>query len=610
MAQGGFQVEELARMNFEGGVAITGDDWNYDKLVNRTLELLQEENVTIFEAAFLYNGLFIRVDILNKVGYNVQLIEVKAKSIREGSHTSFISNKGKLVTGWIPYLYDVAFQKYVIQESFPDWHVKAFFMLANKDAIASVDGLNQMFRITKKSKLRTGIIKPENLKLQDLGEPLLSKILIDDEMNLIFDKNPVDANRTFEELIDCYKSHYASDTKIFTEIGVQCKACQFQVKDSDTLKSGLHECWSHQLGISEERVDRPKVYDVSNLRAANLMLEGKYFIEDLTENDINLGVLPGKISPTERQYIQIEKVKENDTSPYFEMDGLRDELKTWQFPLNFIDFETSAVALPFTKGRRPYEQIAFQYSHHIVYEDGSIEHFSQYLNTTIGEFPNYGFIRSLKKSLESNQGSIFRYHNHENTIVNAIYKQLMGSAVEDKEELMEFIKFISHSTGNSPEHWEGGDRDMIDLWKVVKDYYYDPHTNGSNSIKDVLPAVLSSSTFLQNKYQKAIGEINLTSLNFEDDKIFLKLENGNPINPYKLLPSLFEGWDKDALDDTITEIEGISDGGAALTAYGKLQFEQVGPAERMEIEAALLKYCELDTLAMVMIYEFFKDVTK
>ena len=31
-------------------------------------------------------------------------------------------------------------------------------------------------------------------------------------------------------------------------------------------------------------------------------------------------------------------------------------------------------------------------------------------------------------------------------------------------------------------------------------------------------------------------------------------------------------------------------------------------ADRKEIEKGLLKYCELVTLAMVMIYEYFKDV--
>ena len=74
------------------------------------------------------------------------------------------------------------------------------------------------------------------------------------------------------------------------------------------------------------------------------------------------------------------------------------------------------------------------------------------------------------------------------------------------------------------------------------------------------------------------------------------------------MPPLFEGWDKEALDEAITDIEGISDGGAALTAYGKLQFEEVNLREREAIETGLLKYCELDTLAMVMIYEYFVEV--
>jgi len=613
LAQGGFQIEEAARMNYQDGIAITGDDWDYEVLVKRTEELLQQENITIFEAAFLHNGLFVRVDILQKIGNNIQLIEVKAKSISEKHHDSFIGAKnGKLSSGWIPYLYDVAFQKYVMQQSYPHWKVKAYLMLANKDAVASVDGLNQMFRITKKSNLRTGIIKSENLKLQDLGDTLLSKIIIEDEMQLIFTKNPVDENRTFEELIHFYKNHYESDIKIFNEIGRHCKVCEFYSPNNEEYRSGFHECWSEQLNLPTDKINKPKSYDVSNLHFSkkdSLMQEGKYFIEDITENDIDVKSEAGKFSQSERQWIQIEKIIQNDSSPSFEKDGLRDELNTWKFPLNFIDFETSAIALPFTKGRSPYEQLAFQYSHHIVFEDGRVEHTSEYLNTTIGEFPNYNFIRSLKKSLELNTGSIFRYHNHENTIVNAIYKQLIDSDEKDKAELMEFIKSISHSTGNSPEKWRG-DRDMIDLWKVVKDYYYDPYTGGSNSIKDVLPAVLFSSRFLQNKYQKSIREINLTSINFDDNKILLKLEKGNPISPYKLLPPLFEGWDKEALDNNITEIEGISDGGAALAAYGKLQFEEVSVTERKAIETGLLKYCELDTLAMVMIYEYFREIAK
>jgi len=142
----------------------------------------------------------------------------------------------------------------------------------------------------------------------------------------------------------------------------------------------------------------------------------------------------------------------------------------------------------------------------------------------------------------------------------------------------------------------------------VKDYYYDPYTKGSNSIKDVLPAVLNSSMFLQNRYQQKLKNINLTSKNFDDSQIFLIFKDEKLINPYKLLPPLFDDWTQDEIDNVISGLEGISDGGSALTAYGKLQFEEISERERSEIELALLKYCELDTLAMVMIFEALRGV--
>ena len=52
----------------------------------------------------------------------------------------------------------------------------------------------------------------------------------------------------------------------------------------------------------------------------------------------------------------------------------------------------------------------------------------------------------------------------------------------------------------------------------------------------------------------------------------------------------------------------INNGGAALIAYGMMQFEEMTDYERAEIRNALLKYCELDTLAMAMLYEGLQDL--
>ena len=51
----------------------------------------------------------------------------------------------------------------------------------------------------------------------------------------------------------------------------------------------------------------------------------------------------------------------------------------------------------------------------------------------------------------------------------------------------------------------------------------------------------------------------------------------------------------------------IRDGGAAMVAYAKLQFVQMSDIERRNITDALLAYCEMDTLAMLLIYEHWKN---
>ena len=53
--------------------------------------------------------------------------------------------------------------------------------------------------------------------------------------------------------------------------------------------------------------------------------------------------------------------------------------------------------------------------------------------------------------------------------------------------------------------------------------------------------------------------------------------------------------------------EEVADGGAAMTAYAKMQFTEMLEEERAELRSALLKYCELDTLAMLMIYEYWAE---
>lgn len=115
---------------------------------------MSQENVNIAEAAFLVGNMFVRADIIEKKGDVINLIEVKAKSWNPLEDT-FVSKNGKSTNKAIrPYLYDVAFQKYVLvqalKEMFPEknFKVNAYLMLADKSCSAIVNGLNVSIRLS------------------------------------------------------------------------------------------------------------------------------------------------------------------------------------------------------------------------------------------------------------------------------------------------------------------------------------------------------------------------------------------------------------------------------------------------------------------------------
>jgi hypothetical protein len=611
LAEGGYQVGELAKCYYPWGFQI--NELDYNTALTRTNELLKQENVIIYEAALCFGNLFIRADILVKKGNSIELIEVKAKSFKGDDSLDFLNKKGFLNTGWSPYLYDVAFQKYVVMNAFPHWKVKAFLMMADKKKQATVDGLNQKFFVRKDDNGRLKVEIKGSIDQSELGEEILIKVPVDDIIELIWkgidSKEPKD--KSFKELVHFLEKKHIDNDKIITPIGSKCKACEFkctQEEEESGLKSGFRECWKHQLNWPDSYFENPHIFEIWNFRKKDQLMEaGKHFIEDLDESDI--GIKESKkegLSTSERQWIQIEKLKNKDHSAFLDKEGLKAEMRNWKYPLHFIDFETSALALPFYKGLRPYDGVAFQFSHHVAFEDGAYEHKGQYLNIDQGRFPNYDFIRALKSELGNDEGSVFRYAAHENTYLNIIYNQLKLSNETDKQELCEWIQTISHSGGDNADQWNG-DRDMIDLLDVVKKYYYHPLMKGSNSIKAVLPAILNDSQFLQTKYSKPLYGTQIKSLNYSD-WAWVQFDNNNMVkDPYKLLPSVFEDVDNDLLDTFIAD-ENLADGGAAMMAYAKMQFTEMTDIEKQLITKALFKYCELDTWAMVVIWEYWNNL--
>jgi Domain of unknown function(DUF2779) len=298
-------------------------------------------------------------------------------------------------------------------------------------------------------------------------------------------------------------------------------------------------------------------------------------------------------------------------APYVDPAGLAREMANWTFPLHFIDFETARPALPFNRGRRPYETIAFQFSHHVIHENGRIEHRGQWISQEKGTFPNFEFVRRLKQDLETDSGTILRYWDHDNTTLIEIYRQLQASAsleVPDRDELSSWIQTVTHSHHDDPP-WHGV-RAMVDMGHLVRRYYLHPLQRGSNSLKAVLPAILATSTYLQRKYSRPIYGVKheMPSLNFEKAPIaWVQWDGVNVRDPYALLPRIFTDYDMRTLERLLPATD-IAEGGAAMTAYGRMQFTEMSDTERQQIAAALLRYGELDTLAMVMLYEHWIEL--
>lgn len=621
LAKGGFQVGELAKCYYPGGINI--HELDHETALRKTNELLNGDCI-IYEAAFTYDSLFIRSDVILKSGKRIRLIEVKAKSIdsTDEKDTLFSDRENDIRKKWKPYVYDVAFQKYVILKSCPDCKVECTLLLVDKSKLATVDGLNQKFLIQTDSKGRIQVKIVGDVSTQAIGDAVLAEIQVDDLVDGVLNERKFRDNplKSFEEWIHFYSDAHQKDQIVFDNLGGKCVKCEFHASDEElkNFKSGYHECWTKLAGFTHEDFRKPSILKIHDFRKKDdYIATRKYFQENLTRADLETNVKKKAVqakansglSRIDRQEIQIEKSKSRDTSPYVDTEGLRVSMSTWKYPLHFIDFETTAVALPFNKGRRPYEQIVFQYSHHTMLQDGTVEHKGQWLNDKVGEFPNFDFVRALKNELKS-EGTIFRYAAHENSILNSVYRQLKASNEKDKEELCEWIKTITKSTQGSVDSWEGH-RNMVDLRELVYSYYYHPLTEGSNSLKDLLPAILNSSKFLNDIYSKPLYGSTIKSLNFKDHVWLNRNDNKSLVNPYDLLPPIFKGISSSLMDSLIMEEDAeLQDGGAAMIAYSQMQFSQMTDEERLFIRHALLQYCELDTLAMVMIVQEWIQLTK
>lgn len=603
LAEGGFQVGELAKLMYPGGIEVAAK--NNTEAEVQTRELLQHDNVVLFEPAIRYGSLFIRIDVLVKRGNAFEVIEVKAKSF-DSDKPLLMGARGKIASGMLPYLQDVAFQTYVLKQAYPEATVASFLLMPDKTKPAKVDGLNQLFKLDRSGSGANGVgrvvVNPA-AKRMPLADSVLTLVNVDAHVAQILhdDIEFPGGAKPLPEIVDQWAEAYRNDVRVKPSIGTHCARCEFQAEPGDALRSGFHECWKDANGWTDADFADGTVLDIWNFRGKGKLIEqGILKPGQVTQAHLNYKTSDEGLSNQQRQWMQVNGLPDQFKARGYYIDHgyVQQQMAQWVYPLHLIDFETATVALPFHRGRKPYEQVAFQFSHHVMDNTGELRHKDEFLLAEAGVFPNYEFVRALRLALSQDKGSVFMWSAHENTVLNQIANQLEADAnpPADTTELLAFIKSLT----------KGGSRAMIDLRMLAQNGFFYPQTQGSCSIKKVLPAVMRTSATLRQLYAQPVYGIpgGMESHNFKGFTWWEQGADGRVAEPYdKLKIYAADLLGQGSGDEPQDQSSVIADGGAATTAYARLQFEDVSDEQRLRIKSAMLRYCELDTLAMAMVVQ-------
>lgn len=266
--------------------------------------------------------------------------------------------------------------------------------------------------------------------------------LVDITEQIIANQNWVTKN--LEQLKKMLASQIEPDIKIGKHCG------------SPFLCDYMHHCWKHLPEQSVFSLYSPRGIDWE------LYQQGIISITDIPES----------VELNHRQQLQFNGLKYG--SNYIDKQSIKEFLAQLTYPLYFFDFETIFPSIPVLDGTRPFQQVPFQYSLHIISEnEGKMMH-REFLaqpmdfNGSRLRDPRKHLIEQLKIDIGT-IGSIVAYNA---PFEIGVLKELLLALPEDKEFINQLIsRFV----------------DLLVPFRSA--WYYLPEMGGSASIKSVLPAI-------------------------------------------------------------------------------------------------------------------------
>ena len=210
-------------------------------------------------------------------------------------------------------------------------------------------------------------------------------------------------------------------------------------------------CWSH--------VPEYSIFDIRGLYTS------KKF-ELYSKGILALSDIPDDYDLASSQRLQIASELTNKVT--INKKGIKEFLDTLYYPLYFLDFETFMSAVPIFDGTRPYQQVPFQYSLHVLEDESAkLKHYEFLAKEGIDQREE--LIKSLTSKIPD-EACIMVYNM---TFEKRILRELSEQFPSYKNKLMDIHENI------------------LDLMAPFqKKDYYTKEMKGSYSLKLVLPALL------------------------------------------------------------------------------------------------------------------------
>lgn len=415
----GNEVELVARKMFLGGYLVEKRSEGAQEL---TQKLIQEKEPIIFQAVFATDKYLAATDVLkwNETEGAYDIYEIKMSSTSN-------DEEGGGGTKDEQFENDLAFQ-------------------ANA---AQMVGL----KIAKKYLIR---LNKDYVRKGELDLTPGQLFIIEDKTETIKDLIP-------GVLVDMERAHDFLNQKVKPKgpcgcyyLGRGSHCTTFTYLNPEVPKYSVHDL--NRIGNSKKALK-------------SLLDEGILNIDKVPDEDERLK--PSKIKkpgeeacegvPRKWNQVRVHKTGE----PIIDLEAIRTELNSLTFPLYFLDYETWPRAIPPYNSYRPYQQIVFQYSLHILEKPEGEPVHKEFLHFD-GD-PAEKIVAALRKDI-GNVGTVISWHK---SFENSRNKELAEAVPLEFNFMTDLVKRTY---------------DLKDI--VENQHYVHPGFMGRSSIKKVLPALV------------------------------------------------------------------------------------------------------------------------